>query len=116
VSLGLSRENSTIQSYPMDGIGEPATEQIEDAAGGDCAMPDVKERRKGAGEGRPSYGSLSTITPVKVRMSETKYQLESYLKDVRGLLSSGLLEGFKVTYKKDEVCVFPADCSIIGLA
>ncbi|KAF8718722.1 hypothetical protein HU200_025023 [Digitaria exilis] len=48
-------------------------------------------------------GSLSTITPIKVRVAETKYQLDSYLKDVRGLLSTGLLEGFKVTYKKDEV-------------
>ncbi|XP_039786673.1 uncharacterized protein LOC120652806 isoform X7 [Panicum virgatum] len=102
--LGLSREScSTIQSDPMDGIEGPATEQIEDAAGGDCAMPDVKERRKGAGERRPRYGSLSTITPVKERMTETKYRLDSYLKDVRGLLSTGLLEGFKVTYKKDEV-------------
>jgi hypothetical protein len=117
----------------MDGVEGPATEQIEDAAGGDCAMPDVKERRKGAGERRSRYGSLSTIvpvevrmaetkyslstiTPVKVRITETKYQLDSYLKDVRGLLSTGLLEGFKVTYKKDEVCVFPADCSIVGLA
>ncbi|KAG2552875.1 hypothetical protein PVAP13_9KG496300 [Panicum virgatum] len=101
--LGLRESCSTIQSDPMDGIEGPATEQIEDAAGGDCAMPDVKERRKGAGERRPRYGSLSTITPVKERMTETKYRLDSYLKDVRGLLSTGLLEGFKVTYKKDEV-------------
>ncbi|PAN50311.1 hypothetical protein PAHAL_9G511700 [Panicum hallii] len=118
--LGLRESCSTIQSDLMDGVEGPATEQIEDAAGGDCAMPDVKERRKGAGERRSRYGSLSTIvpvevrmaetkyslstiTPVKVRITETKYQLDSYLKDVRGLLSTGLLEGFKVTYKKDEV-------------
>lgn len=99
----------------MHGIEGPAAEQIEDAAGGDHVMPDAKEIRNGAGEQRPRYSSLSTITPVKVRVTETKYQLDSYLKDVRGLLSTGLLEGFKVTYKKDEVCVIPADSRIIDL-
>ncbi|CAL4922042.1 unnamed protein product [Urochloa decumbens] len=102
--LGLRETCSTTQSDPMNGIEGPAAEQIEDAAGGDHAMPDVKEIGNGAAEQRPRYGSLSTITPpVKVRVTETKYQLDSYLKDVRGLLSTGLLEGFKVTYKKDEV-------------
>ncbi|CAN6295566.1 unnamed protein product [Urochloa humidicola] len=102
--LGFSREIcSTTQSDPMHGIEGPAAEQIEDAASGDHAMPDVKERGNGTAEQRPRYGSLSAITPIKMRVTETKYQLDSYLKDVRGLLSTGLLEGFKVTYKKDEV-------------
>uniref|UniRef100_K4A5T1 Zinc finger PHD-type domain-containing protein n=1 Tax=Setaria italica TaxID=4555 RepID=K4A5T1_SETIT len=101
--LGLRESCSTTQSDLMHGIEGPAAEQIEDAAGGDHVMPDAKEIRNGAGEQRPRYSSLSTITPVKVRVTETKYQLDSYLKDVRGLLSTGLLEGFKVTYKKDEV-------------
>ncbi|CAN6313222.1 unnamed protein product [Urochloa humidicola] len=101
--LGLSRETcSTTQSDPMHGIEGPAAEQIEDATCGDHMMPDVKEFRNGAAEQGSKYGSLSTISPVKVRVTETKYQLDSYLKDVRGLLSTGLLEGFKVTYKKDE--------------
>lgn len=89
----------------MYGVEGPAAEQIKEAAGHDDAMTDV-EIRDGAG---PRYGSLSTITPVKVRVADTKYQLDSYLKDVRGLLSTGLLEGFKVTYKKDEVCIVSAD-------
>ncbi|OEL36732.1 hypothetical protein BAE44_0002248 [Dichanthelium oligosanthes] len=101
--LGLRESSCTSQSDPMYGVEGPAAEESEDAAGSDHAMPDVKEIRNGAGEHRPRYGSLSTITPVKVRVTETKYQLDSYLKDVRGLLSTGLLEGFKVTYKKDEV-------------
>ncbi|RLN39294.1 hypothetical protein C2845_PM01G11110 [Panicum miliaceum] len=46
--LGLRESCSTIQSAPMDGIEGPATEQIEDEAGGDCAIPDVKVRT-GAG-------------------------------------------------------------------
>nr|CAB3501229.1 unnamed protein product [Digitaria exilis] len=98
--LGLSC--STTQSVPMYGVEGPAAEQIEEAAGRDDALHDV-EIRNGADEQRPRCGSLSTITPIKVRVAETKYQLDSYLKDVRGLLSTGLLEGFKVTYKKDEV-------------
>lgn len=92
----------------MYGVEGPAAEQIEEAAGRDDALHDV-EIRNGAHEQRPRCGSLSTITPIKVRVAETKYQLDSYLKDVRGLLSTGLLEGFKVTYKKDEVCIVPAD-------
>ncbi|CAN6307089.1 unnamed protein product [Urochloa humidicola] len=101
--LGMRETCSTTQSDPMHGIEGPAAEQIEDAASGDHAMPDVKEIGNGAAEQRPRYGSLSAISPVKLRVTETKYQLDSYLKDVRGLLSTGLLEGFKVTYKKDEV-------------
>ncbi|CAN6320480.1 unnamed protein product [Urochloa humidicola] len=101
--LGFREICSTTQSDPMHGIEGPAAEQIEDAASGDHAMPDVKERGNGTAEQRPRYGSLSAITPIKMRVTETKYQLDSYLKDVRGLLSTGLLEGFKVTYKKDEV-------------
>jgi hypothetical protein len=90
----------------MYGIEGPAPEHIEDAAGTDHAMPDAKEMINVAVEQRPRYGSLSTIIPVKVRVAETKYQLDSYLKDVRGLLSTGLLEGFKVTYRKDGVCCY----------
>ncbi|KAL6644817.1 hypothetical protein ACP70R_016425 [Stipagrostis hirtigluma subsp. patula] len=100
--LGLKGSCSTNQSDPMHGIeGPPAAEKVEDAAGSDQAMPDVEEMGGDAGE-QPSYSSLSTISPVRVRVKETRYQLETYLKDVRGLLSTGLLEGFKVTYKKNE--------------
>ncbi|XP_062216020.1 uncharacterized protein LOC133916390 isoform X2 [Phragmites australis] len=109
--LGLRGSGSATNLDPMCGVegpsaeeikDGPSAEEIKDAAGGDHAMLDAEEIRNGAGE-QPRYYSLSTITPVKVRVTETKYQLESYLKDVRGLLSTGLLEGFKVTYKKNEV-------------
>lgn len=48
-----------------------------------------------------------------VGVTETEYQLDSDLRDVRGLLSTGLLEGFRVTYMKDEVCVVPAGIRIV---
>ncbi|TVU47528.1 hypothetical protein EJB05_07132, partial [Eragrostis curvula] len=70
-------------------------------AGGDHAMLEVEAITYGA-DGNGNCGSLLAATPVKAR-PETRYQLESYLKDVRGLLSTGLLEGFKVTYKNNEV-------------
>ncbi|WVZ56479.1 hypothetical protein U9M48_007000 [Paspalum notatum var. saurae] len=95
--FGVRENCSMAQSDPMQGVEGPAAEWIEDAAGGDHGMPDAKEIRK------PRYRILSTIPPAKVRVTETKYQLDSYLKGVRGLLSTGLLEGFKVTYKKDKV-------------
>jgi hypothetical protein len=74
----------------MCGVEGPATEQIKDEAGGDPVMHDVK-----------------------VQVTETKYQLDSGLRDVRGLLSTGLLEGFRVTYRKDEVCVVPPSIRIV---
>ncbi|CAD6203127.1 unnamed protein product [Miscanthus lutarioriparius] len=79
--LGSNRESSsTTESDTMCGVEGPAAEQIKDETGGDPVMHDVK-----------------------VRVTETKYQLDSDLRDVRGLLSTGLLEGFRVTYRKDEV-------------
>ncbi|RZS27139.1 hypothetical protein BHM03_00060568 [Ensete ventricosum] len=38
-----------------------------------------------------------------IRKKHGKYTPSSPLTDVRGLLSTGLLEGFPVTYKRDEV-------------
>uniref|UniRef100_A0ACD5X0V3 Uncharacterized protein n=1 Tax=Avena sativa TaxID=4498 RepID=A0ACD5X0V3_AVESA len=38
-----------------------------------------------------------------VRVAETKYKPDSLLREVRGLLFTGLLEGFTVTYKRDGV-------------
>lgn len=72
------------------GIEGPAAEQIKDEAGGDHVMHDAL-----------------------VGVTETEYQLDSDLRDVRGLLSTGLLEGFRVTYMKDEVCVVPAGIRIV---
>ncbi|RRT43104.1 hypothetical protein B296_00056642 [Ensete ventricosum] len=40
---------------------------------------------------------------AKGRKNHGKYTPSSPLTDVRGLLSTGLLEGFPVTYKRDEV-------------
>ncbi|KAI4993964.1 hypothetical protein ZWY2020_008277 [Hordeum vulgare] len=87
-----------------------AAEQIENAARGDHEMPDVLQVRITAGD-QPRDIGLFTATHLKVmetkyqpvRTSETKYKPESLLKDVRGLLSTGLLEGFRVTYKKNGV-------------
>ncbi|CAM0872544.1 unnamed protein product [Alopecurus aequalis] len=39
----------------------------------------------------------------QVQVTETKYKPDSLLKDVRGLLLTGLLEGFRVAYKKNGV-------------
>ncbi|WVZ67883.1 hypothetical protein U9M48_016901 [Paspalum notatum var. saurae] len=100
--LGLRENCSTTQSDPMHGDEGPAAEQIEALACGGSGMPDVKEIRNGAGE-QPRYSGLSTIAPVKVHVMGKKYKPDSYLKNVRGLLSTGLLEGFDVIYKKDEV-------------
>jgi len=89
--LFLSRESSsTTESDTMCGVEGPAAEQIKDETAGDPVMHDVK-----------------------VRVTETMYHLDSDLRDVRGLLSTGLLEGFRVTYKKDEVCVVPAGIRIV---
>ncbi|KAM3314142.1 hypothetical protein ACQJBY_033163 [Aegilops geniculata] len=120
--LDLRGNNPASEAEPMDGIEWPSTEhslslidaaeQIENAARGDHEMPDVVEVRITTGD-RPRDIGLSTATHVKVkvmetkyqsvRTSETKYKPESLLKDVRGLLSTGLLEGFRVTYKKNGV-------------
>ncbi|KAJ1286579.1 hypothetical protein BS78_03G363400 [Paspalum vaginatum] len=100
--LGLRENCSTTQLDPMHGDEGPAAEQIEASAGDVYGIPDAKEIRNGASE-QPRYSGLSTIAPVKVRVMQTKYKPDSYLKDVRGLLSTGLLEGFNVIYKKDEV-------------
>ncbi|KAF7054421.1 hypothetical protein CFC21_062095 [Triticum aestivum] len=120
--LDLRGNNPASEAEPMDGIEWPSTEhslslidaveQIENSARGDHEMPDVVEVRITTGD-RPRDIGLSTATHVKVkvmetkyqsvRTSETKYKPESLLKDVRGLLSTGLLEGFRVTYKKNGV-------------
>lgn len=105
----------------MHGVEGPAAEEIDNVAGDDQAMPDAKEIRNAAGE-QPRDSCLSTTTPVKARVTETKYQPESFLEDVRGLLSTGLLEGFRVTYKKNEVEMtgringqgYSCDCSECG--
>ncbi|OQU92811.1 hypothetical protein SORBI_3001G417500 [Sorghum bicolor] len=78
--LGLGENSSTTESDTMYGVEGPAAEQIKDEAGSDHVMHDVK-----------------------VGVTEIKYQLDSDLRNVRGLLSTGLLEGFRVTYRKDEV-------------
>ncbi|GJN31070.1 hypothetical protein PR202_gb19425 [Eleusine coracana subsp. coracana] len=73
-------------------------------------MPDVEEIRNVAVVNGSGLSSLLAATPIKVSVGETRwqsersrYQLESYLKDVRGLLTTGLLEGFKVIYRNNEV-------------
>ncbi|KQK22308.1 hypothetical protein BRADI_1g66400v3 [Brachypodium distachyon] len=105
-------------------------EEIENAARCDHSMPDVG----GVRDAPRDSGGLLTDTlvtvpvmefkyqPVRmadtkydqimmeskyqpVRMAETKYRPETLLKDVRGLLSTGLLEGFSVTYKKNGVAM-----------
>ncbi|NP_001347873.1 uncharacterized protein [Zea mays] len=78
--LGLKQSSSTAELDTICGIEGPAAEQIKDEAGGDHVMHDAL-----------------------VGVTETEYQLDSDLRDVRGLLSTGLLEGFRVTYMKDEV-------------
>ncbi|KAK3151225.1 hypothetical protein QOZ80_3AG0243270 [Eleusine coracana subsp. coracana] len=106
--LGLRESGSSTNSNPICGAQGPVTE--EDAAGGDHAMPDVEEIRNVAVENGSGLSSLLAATPIKVSVGETRwqsersrYQLESYLKDVRGLLTTGLLEGFKVIYRNNEV-------------
>lgn len=101
---------------PICGAQGPAAEEIGDAASGDHAMPDVEEIRNVPIQNGCGFSSLLAVTPVELPVGETRYRsersrylLESYLKDVRGLLSTGLLEGFKVVYKNNEVCVVPAD-------
>jgi hypothetical protein len=86
----------------------PAPHEMKDAESGDNAMPDV-EMRNGADE---NTGFNSLLAATTRNLERTRYQLESYLKDVIGLLSTGLLEGFKVIYKKDEVCV-PFGCKLV---
>ncbi|KAF0904217.1 hypothetical protein E2562_032992 [Oryza meyeriana var. granulata] len=76
--------------------------KVQVRAANDHAMPDVEQTRNPVLE-QSWDSSLSIITPGKVRVTETKYRPESILKDVRGLLSTGLLEGFRITYKKNEV-------------
>ncbi|KAL6907640.1 hypothetical protein ACP4OV_002679 [Aristida adscensionis] len=101
--LGLSGSCPTAETDPMHCVEEPpAAEEMVGAAGDDHAMSDVEEMEYRDGV-QPKLRSLSAITPVKVPVAETKYQLESYLRDVRGLLSTGLLEGFKVIYKRNKV-------------
>ncbi|XP_040378062.1 uncharacterized protein LOC102718159 isoform X2 [Oryza brachyantha] len=75
--------------------------KVELGAVNDHAMPNSEQTRNPILE-QPWDSNLSTNTPVKMRVTETKYRPESILKDVRGLLSTGLLEGFRVTYKKNE--------------
>ncbi|GJN08263.1 hypothetical protein PR202_ga26169 [Eleusine coracana subsp. coracana] len=115
--LGLRESGSSTNSNPICGAQGPVTE--EDAAGGDHAMPDVEEIRNVAVENGSGLSSLLAATPIKVSVGETRwqsersrYQLESYLKDVRGLLTTGLLEGFKVIYRNNEVCAVPAGCKV----
>uniref|UniRef100_A0A0E0CYT1 N-acetyltransferase domain-containing protein n=2 Tax=Oryza meridionalis TaxID=40149 RepID=A0A0E0CYT1_9ORYZ len=76
--------------------------KVRIGAANDHAMPDAEQTRNPVLE-QPWDSSMSITAPVKVRVTETKYRPESILKDVRGLLSTGLLEGFRVTYKKNEV-------------
>uniref|UniRef100_A0A0D9VSJ8 N-acetyltransferase domain-containing protein n=1 Tax=Leersia perrieri TaxID=77586 RepID=A0A0D9VSJ8_9ORYZ len=76
--------------------------KVEITAANDFAMPDAEQTRNTALE-QPWDSSLSVTTPVRVRVTETKYRPESILKDVRGLLSTGLLEGFRVTYKNNKI-------------
>uniref|UniRef100_A0A0D9Z5G0 N-acetyltransferase domain-containing protein n=1 Tax=Oryza glumipatula TaxID=40148 RepID=A0A0D9Z5G0_9ORYZ len=76
--------------------------KVRIGAANDHAMPDAEQTRNPVLE-QPWDSSMLITAPVKVRVTETKYRPESILKDVRGLLSTGLLEGFRVTYKKNEV-------------
>jgi hypothetical protein len=91
----------------------PSAEEVEGAPCSDHPMPDVEEVRNGADE---NGGFNSLLAATKCNLERTRYRLESYLKDVRGLLSTGLLEGFKVIYKKDEVCVIPSGCNVVASA
>jgi hypothetical protein len=47
------------------------------------------------------------------RLAETKYKPDSLLREVRGLLFTGLLEGFRVTYKRDGVRLLSSSSIII---
>nr|ABF95287.1 expressed protein [Oryza sativa Japonica Group] len=76
--------------------------KVRIGAANDHAMPDAEQTRNPVLE-QPWDSSMLITAPVKVRVTETKYRPESILKDVRGLLSTGLLEGFRVTYKKNEI-------------
>ncbi|GJN08264.1 hypothetical protein PR202_ga26170 [Eleusine coracana subsp. coracana] len=113
--LGLRESGSSTNSNPICGAQGPVTE--EDAAGGDHAMPDVEEIRNVAVENGSGLSSLLAATPIKVSVGETRwqsersrYQLESYLKDVRGLLTTGLLED--TLRKKDDLDALASDrCS-----
>uniref|UniRef100_A0A0E0KC14 Zinc finger PHD-type domain-containing protein n=1 Tax=Oryza punctata TaxID=4537 RepID=A0A0E0KC14_ORYPU len=91
------------REQPRDSVlATTSAVKVQIGAANDHAMPDAEQTRNPVLE-QPWHSSLSITTPVKVRVTETKYRPESILKDVRGLLSTGLLEGFRVTYKKNEV-------------
>ena len=63
---------------------------------------------------RPVRVAENKYQPLQV--AETKYKPESLLKDVRGLLFTGLLEGFRVAYKKNEVRVVSSSSIIVASA
>ncbi|KAL5218277.1 hypothetical protein ABZP36_018961 [Zizania latifolia] len=90
------------QPREKSGLSTTPSVKVQAIQDNDHAMPDAQERGKPVLE-QPWDSSLSITTPVKPRVTETKYRPDSILKDVRGLLSTGLLEGFRVTYKKNEV-------------
>ncbi|KAM0930801.1 hypothetical protein ACQ4PT_000718 [Festuca glaucescens] len=52
---------------------------------------------------RKKYRPVADTRYQPVRAAETKYKPDSLLREVRGLLFTGLLEGFRVTYKRDGV-------------
>ncbi|KAM0822699.1 hypothetical protein ACQ4PT_071342 [Festuca glaucescens] len=52
---------------------------------------------------RKKYRPVAETRYQPVRVAETKYKPDSLLREVRGLLFTGLLEGFRVTYKRDGV-------------
>ncbi|KAL5209953.1 hypothetical protein ABZP36_005576 [Zizania latifolia] len=94
--------NADVEQPRDSGRSTTPSVKVQAIADNDHAMPDAQETRKPLLE-QPWDSSLLITTPVKVRVTETKYRPNSILKDVRGLLSTGLLEGFRVTYKKNEV-------------
>lgn len=81
----------------QDGSGDPKPDSK--VTGSAAQTPEWKQRKKGDS----STKSLSPCIPKKRGAKVSKYTPNSLLTDVKGLLSTRLLEGLPVNYKKDNV-------------
>jgi hypothetical protein len=55
---------------------------------------------------RKKYRPVADTRYQPLRVADSKFKPDSILREVRGLLFTGLLEGFRVTYKRDGVRSF----------